>query len=134
MARLMVDSGRSPLPTPPRRLLAVFQPHRFSRTSEFLDDFARSLVDCDRLLLAPVFSAGEQPINNVNSHTLADRVRTLKPQLEVDVADSMTQLVELIRECSLPDDLVLAMGAGDVNGIWPILASSDQASAAAVAA
>ena len=133
MARLMVDSGRSPLPTPPRRLLAVFQPHRYSRTSEFLDDFAVALQDCDKLLLAPVFAAGEQPINNVNSHTLADRVRFLKPKLDVDVADNLDQLVELIKRSSRPDDLVLAMGAGDVNGIWPKLAICDQASAAIAA-
>ena len=133
MARLMVDSGRSPLPTPPRRLLAVFQPHRYSRTSEFLDDFAVALQDCDKLFLAPVFAAGEQPINNVNSHTLADRVRSLKPKLDVDVADNLDQLVELIKRSSRPDDLVLAMGAGDVNGIWPKLAICDQASAAIAA-
>ena len=45
MAQLMVSSGRSPLPTAPQRLLAVFQPHRYSRTQEFLDPFAASLTE-----------------------------------------------------------------------------------------
>jgi len=119
----MVDSGRSPLPTAPRRLLAVFQPHRYSRTSEFLEDFARALLDCDRLLLAPVFAAGEFPIDNVSSHALADRVRSLKPDLVVAVADNLDQLTELVIQHSRENDLVLAMGAGDVNGLWSRLTS-----------
>ena len=118
MARLMVDSGRSPLPSPPRRLLAVFQPHRFSRTQEFLGEFALALQNCDALMLAPVYAAGEKPIEGVCSRTLADRVRALRPDLPVHVADTIDELVCLVRDGSQPEDLVLAMGAGDVNGLW----------------
>ena len=118
MARLMVDSGRSPLPSPPRRLLAVFQPHRFSRTQEFLGEFALALQNCDALMLAPVYAAGEKPIEGVCSRTLADRVRALRPDLPVHVADTIDELVCLVRDGSHPEDLVLAMGAGDVNGLW----------------
>ena len=75
MAQLMVRSGRSPLPSPPRRLLAVFQPHRYSRTKEFLDGFAQALQNCDALLLAPIYAAGEQPLNGVCSNALANRIR-----------------------------------------------------------
>ena len=118
MARLMVDSGRSPLPSTPRRLLAVFQPHRFSRTQEFLGEFALALQNCDALMLAPVYAAGEKPIEGVCSRTLADRVRALRPDLPVHVADTIDELVCLVRDGSHPEDLVLAMGAGDVNGLW----------------
>ena len=118
MARLMVDSGRSPLPSTPRRLLAVFQPHRFSRTQEFLGEFALALQNCDALMLAPVYAAGEKPIEGVCSRTLADRVRALRPDLPVHVADTIDELVCLVRDGSQPEDLVLAMGAGDVNGLW----------------
>ena len=118
MARLMVDSGRSPLPSPPRRLLAVFQPHRFSRTQEFLGEFALALQNCDALMLAPVYAAGEKPIEGVCSRTLADRVQALRPDLPVHVADTIDELVSLVRDGSQPEDLVLAMGAGDVNGLW----------------
>ena len=118
MARLMVDSGRSPLPSPPRRLLAVFQPHRFSRTQEFLGEFALALQNCDALMLAPVYAAGEKPIEGVCSRTLADRVQALRPDLPVHVADTIDELVSLVRDASQPEDLVLAMGAGDVNGLW----------------
>ena len=123
MAQLMVSSGRSPLPTPPQRLLAVFQPHRYSRTQEFLDSFANALQNCDSLLLAPVYGAGEAPLSGVCSQTLADRIHELRPDLEVAVADNLDHLTELVRSRSRREDLVLAMGAGDVNGLWPRLAA-----------
>ena len=118
MARLMVSSGRSPLPTAPQRLLAVFQPHRYSRTQQFLDGFAKALQNCDLLLLAPVYSAGEQPLQGICSNALAERVRSLKPDLEIAVADSLDELTDLVIQHSRAQDLVLAMGAGDVNGLW----------------
>jgi len=123
MAQLMVRSGRSPLPTAPQRLLAVFQPHRYTRTQQFLDAFARALQNCDALLLAPVYAAGEQPQAGISSATLADRIRQLKPDLEVSVADDLDHLTALVRNTSRRDDLVLAMGAGDVNGLWTRLAA-----------
>ena len=123
MAQLMVRSGRSPLPSPPRRLLAVFQPHRYSRTKEFLDGFAQALQNCDALLLAPIYAAGEQPLNGVCSNALANRIRALKPDLEIAVADNLDQLTELVKQHSRQEDLVLAMGAGDVNGLWSRLSA-----------
>ncbi len=118
MARLMVRSGQSPLPEPPRRLLAVFQPHRYSRTEEFLEGFAQALGQADQLLLAPLYAAGEAPIEGIDSWALAERVRILAPQLPVTVAASLDQLADLVARLSQRGDLVLAMGAGDVNGLW----------------
>tara|TARA_B100001057_G_scaffold106822_1_gene104458 strand:+ start:115 stop:1488 length:1374 start_codon:yes stop_codon:yes gene_type:complete len=123
MAQLMVSSGRSPLPSPPQRLLAVFQPHRYSRTQEFLEAFAGALQNCDALLLAPIYGAGEKPLTGVCSRTLADRIRQLKPELNVTVAENLDHLTELVRTHSRREDLVLAMGAGDVNGLWTRLAA-----------
>jgi UDP-N-acetylmuramate--alanine ligase len=118
MARLMVSSGRSPLPAPPQRLLAVFQPHRYSRTAEFLEAFARALSQADAVLLAPLYSAGEAPIAGISSETLAAAIRCLRPGLTVDVSASLDELADAVAARSQPGDLVLAMGAGDVNGLW----------------
>ena len=118
MAQLMVKSGKSPLPSPPRRLLAVFQPHRYSRTQQFFTAFAQALQNCDALVLAPVYAAGEQPLQGICSNTLAEQVRSINPDLEVVVADDLNQLTELVKQHSRQDDLVLAMGAGDINGLW----------------
>ena len=118
MAQLMVKSGKSPLPSPPRRLLAVFHPHRYSRTRQFFTDFAQALQNCDALVLAPVYAAGEQPLQGICSNTLAEQVRSINPDLEVVVADDLNQLTEIVKQHSRQDDLVLAMGAGDINGLW----------------
>jgi UDP-N-acetylmuramate--alanine ligase len=117
-ARLMVESGRSPLPMAPRRLLAVFQPHRYSRTAQFLDDFAAALSRADAVLVAPLYAAGEAPIAGVSSAALAEAVRRHAPELSVQSAESLEELVEQLAEASLTGDLVLAMGAGDVNSLW----------------
>jgi UDP-N-acetylmuramate--alanine ligase len=122
MAQLMVSSGRSPLPSPPQRLVAVFQPHRFSRTQQFLEAFAEALQNCDALLLAPVYAAGEQSIPGVCSNALAQQIQSLRPDLEIAVAEDLDQLTNLVKQRSRPDDLVLAMGAGTVNSLWGRLA------------
>ncbi len=118
MARLMLSSGRSPLPEPPQRLLAVFQPHRYSRTAEFLEPFAEALCQADEVLLAPLYAAGESPIAGISSGALAAAIQRIRPDLSVTVTDSLEQLTDAVSERSLPGDLVLAMGAGDVNGLW----------------
>ena len=118
MAALMVSSGRSPLPRSPKRLMAVFQPHRFSRTQEFQNEFALALSSVDIVVLAPVFSAGEAPITGVSSEALASCIQEHNLDQTVLVASSMDELADLVKQHSRADDLVLAMGAGDVNSLW----------------
>jgi UDP-N-acetylmuramate--alanine ligase len=137
MARLMVTSGRSSLPVPPRRLVAVFQPHRYSRTAQFLDGFAAALSEADCVLIAPLYAAGEAPIPGINSAAMADAVRKRAPQLPVQVAGSLEELAAQVASASREGDLVLAMGAGDVNSLWDRLGQwqpgADNSPAATVA-
>ena len=133
MARLMVTSGRSPLPRTPERLMAVFQPHRYSRTAQFLNGFAQALTGADLVLVAPLYSAGEAPIEGISSEALAQAVQGLSPDLEVHVSASLDELATQIAALSQPGDLVLAMGAGDVNNLWDRLAAlGDRPAAMAV--
>jgi UDP-N-acetylmuramate--alanine ligase len=118
MARLMVESGRSPLPIRPRRLVAVFQPHRFTRTAQFLDDFAAALTRADAVILAPLYAAGEAPLAGISSPALGEALGRLRPDLPLAVAATMEELTEQVAARSGPGDLVLAMGAGDVNSLW----------------
>ena len=118
MARLMVTSGCSSLPVPPRRLVAVFQPHRYSRTAQFLEGFAAALSEADSVLIAPLYAAGEAPIPGISSAAMADAVRERAPQLPVQVAGSLEELAAQVASASREGDLVLAMGAGDVNSLW----------------
>ena len=81
------------------------------------------MQNCDLLLLAPVYPAGEQPLHGICSNALAERVRRLKPDLPIEVAENLEDLTELVIQHSREQDLVLAMGAGDVNGLWSRLSS-----------
>lgn len=125
MARLMVKTGQSPFPLPPRRLVAVFQPHRYSRTAQFLEAFAHALAKADLVLLAPLYSAGESPIEGVSSTALALTLQHLMPNLPVLVADSLQHLAQQVASSTQRGDLVLAMGAGDINSLWKQLDALD---------
>ena len=118
MARLMVDSGRSPLPSQPRRLVAVFQPHRYSRTAQFLAEFADALAAADLVLVAPLYAAGEAPIEGISSAALAKAIQTRIPTITVEASHDLSDLAERVANRTETGDLVLAMGAGDVNSLW----------------
>lgn len=118
MARLMVSSGHSPLPAVPQRLVGVFQPHRYSRTAQFLEEFAAALTAADLVLVAPLYAAGEAPIDGVSSEALALAVRRRLPGAIVRACPSLDQLAQELAACTREGDLVLAMGAGDVNSLW----------------
>ena len=130
MARLMVSSGRSPLPEAPQRLLAVFQPHRYSRTAEFLSDFAQALSQADAVLIAPLYAAGEAPIPGISSAALAAEIQRIAPGLPVSAFDDLETLADAIGQTSQAGDLVLAMGAGDVNSLWSRLEGRSDPAAA----
>ena len=122
MARLMLETGRTPLPAVPRRIVAVFQPHRYSRTAQFLEGFARELALADAVLLAPLYAAGEAPIPGISSDALGRSVQAQAPGTPVTVSASLDDLARQIGDRTSEGDLVLAMGAGDVNSLWDRLA------------
>jgi UDP-N-acetylmuramate--alanine ligase len=107
--------------------VAVFQPHRYSRTAQFLEGFALALTQADSVLIAPLYAAGEAPIPGVTSAAMAQAVRELAPGLPVLVADNLEELASQVALASREGDLVLAMGAGDVNGLWDRLGQWQQA-------
>jgi len=78
------------------------------------------------VLLAPLYAAGEAPMAGISSPALAEAVRALAPDLPVAVAASMEALAELVASGTGPGDLVLAMGAGDVNSLWDRLGALDE--------
>ena len=93
---------------PARRLTGVFQPHLYSRTRDFSDDFARSLEDLNELILMEIYPAREEPIAGVNSQMLLDKVRMVNKYL----AEPSQVVDEVLR---LKPELVLTMGAGDID-------------------
>ncbi|MEO0614984.1 MAG: UDP-N-acetylmuramate--L-alanine ligase [Pseudomonadota bacterium] len=101
---------------PERRLVLVFQPHRYTRTHELLDDFAAVLSEVDVLVLLDVYAAGEAPIAGADGRALARAVRQRGAVEPVFIEDTVA-LPETLARVLEDHDLVLTMGAGDVGAI-----------------
>lgn len=104
----------------PARVVAVFQPHRFTRTRDLLDAFAHAFADADVLIVADTYAAGEAPIEGAEAQTLAKAIEAAgHPNVRFTA-----RLEDIARE--LPGelrsgDLVLTLGAGDVTKLGPML-------------
>ena len=99
---------------PGKRLISVFQPHRYSRTRDSFDDFVSVLMTADELVLMPVFPAGEQPIVGAESKDLAQMIRRFgrcQPVVEKDFA----QIIERVESLLQPNDVILIQGAGSIG-------------------
>jgi UDP-N-acetylmuramate--alanine ligase len=105
---------------PGRRLMLVFQPHRYTRTRDCFEDFVRVLSEADALVLTEVYPAGETPIVAADGRALARAVRVagkVEPVFVEQVADVPATIQDLARA----DDVVLVMGAGSIGQVAPLL-------------
>jgi UDP-N-acetylmuramate--alanine ligase len=93
---------------PEKKITGVFQPHLFSRTRDFADDFARSLELLDEIILLEIYPAREQPIEGIDSQMLLNRIN--KSSKCVCQNDELIQLLK-----SLKPELLLTLGAGDID-------------------
>ncbi len=108
---------------PGRRLVLVFQPHRFTRTRDCFEDFVRVLSETDVLVLTEVYPAGEAPIVAADGRALARAVRVagkVEPVFVERVADVPAAVHELVQD----GDVVLVMGAGSIGQVAPALAAA----------
>lgn len=99
-----------------RRIVAVFQPHRYTRTRDLFDDFVTVLNEVDVLLLLNVYPAGEQHINNADSRALVKALR-LRGKLDAFLIDDEAELMDTISKILLPNDVVITLGAGSIGRI-----------------
>ncbi|MGB5688805.1 MAG: UDP-N-acetylmuramate--L-alanine ligase [Woeseiaceae bacterium] len=99
---------------PERRVVLVFQPHRYSRTHDLMDDFAAVLSDADALVLLEVYPAGEEPIPGADGRSMARAVRT-RGAVEPVFVETLEELAPVLEDVLADGDLVLAMGAGDIS-------------------
>lgn len=95
-------------------LIAVVQPHRYSRLSDLFGDFAKVLKEADTLVVSPVYSAGEDPIPGITSKNLAAAIREMGHKQTFDI-DGYEELPSLIKSLAKPGDMVLCMGAGSIT-------------------
>jgi UDP-N-acetylmuramate--alanine ligase len=115
---------------PSRRLVLAFQPHRYSRTRDLLDDFGRTLSDCDVLLVTEVYAAGETPISGADGRAICRAVRT-RGVIEPVFVERVEDLGESLRSVLHDGDVVLTMGAGNIGAVAHELKARLAAGAAA---
>jgi UDP-N-acetylmuramate--alanine ligase len=101
---------------PGRRLVLVFQPHRYTRTRDVFEDFVRVLSTADALLLTEVYAAGEDPIVAADSKSLARAIR-VQGKLEPIYIEHVDELPAAIHRIAQDGDVVLIMGAGSVGKV-----------------
>ncbi len=96
-----------------RRLLAVFQPHRYTRTHALMDEFARSFNQADEVFLLDIYPASEKPIEGVTSEALEAQMRAYGHRA-VQYSGTIDRAVEQVVAAAQPGDLVMTLGAGNV--------------------
>lgn len=96
-----------------KRVIAVFQPHLYSRTIQFMDDFADVLSHADMVYVAEIYKAREEPVTGVTSATIVERINS-KGCVNAEYAADWKTLPELLKNVVLPGDAVIFMGAGDI--------------------
>ena len=96
------------------RVIAVVQPHRYTRLRDLMDDFQNAFNDADVVFVAPVYAAGEEPIEGVDSNVLAEGLRAHGHRL-VKAVESMNELAANLRDLAAEGDIVICMGAGDIT-------------------
>ncbi|MBT5377183.1 MAG: UDP-N-acetylmuramate--L-alanine ligase [Nitrospinaceae bacterium] len=107
---------------PDRRLIVVFQPHRYSRTKHLMESFFSSFNDADVLLLLDIYSAGEKPEENVHSQKIAEGVKEFGHK-NVEYIGETESVIPHLQNILKPGDIVLTLGAGNIGELSHKLAN-----------
>jgi UDP-N-acetylmuramate--alanine ligase len=97
------------------RVVAVFQPHRYTRTATLLRDFADAFEGADLVVVTGIYAAGEEPLPGVSGRLLADVISASHTTQDVEYAETRDELVAVLERVLRPGDLCLTMGAGDLT-------------------
>jgi len=115
-ARLRVRSGE--------RVVAIFQPHRYTRVHTFLEKFAQAFVEADLVIVTDIYSAGEANLLGITGETLTRAIAKYHPH--VVYQPTLDKVSQFLQEHLQPGDLALFLGAGNLNSIIPKLIDSYQ--------
>ncbi|MBI4378485.1 MAG: UDP-N-acetylmuramate--L-alanine ligase [Nitrospinae bacterium] len=99
-----------------KKIITVFQPHRYTRTRDLLNEFYTAFYDSDSLIITEIYPAGEKPIDGVNAHLIYEGVRR-HGHRDVIFIDNSVEIVEYLSRKVRQDDMVITLGAGD---IWKV--------------
>ena len=96
-----------------RRVVVVFQPHRYTRTQLLWDEFGKAFANADVVFLTEIYPAGEEPIKGVSSDLIRDAIMRHEGR-EVDIISRLEDIPEIVCRCVQENDIVLTLGAGDI--------------------
>ena len=105
-----------------KRLVLIFQPHRYSRTKKFLSDFVKELAKADLIIITNIYSAGETDIKDINSRIIADKIFSINRNIKF--LNNINEIVKEFFKLTKKGDLVINMGAGDSHDLWELLKSN----------
>jgi UDP-N-acetylmuramate--alanine ligase len=99
-----------------RRVIAVFQPHRFSRTEQLMDAFGPAFQGADAIVLTDIYAAGEAPIAGITVEVLAEAIRRGSAS-PVELVKKLDEIPDAVARIARPGDLVITLGAGSIGGV-----------------
>jgi UDP-N-acetylmuramate--alanine ligase len=99
-----------------RRIVVLFQPHRYTRTNDLMQEFARSFNNADVLFITDIYAASEDPIEGVTADALTAAIKRFGHK-DVNYVGPLENAAAILREHVQPGDLVLTLGAGTVNRV-----------------
>ena len=111
------------------RVIAIAQPHRYTRLRDLFDDFAGCFNDADTVGIVPVYAAGEDPIEGISSETLVEKMRA-GGHRDARLLTGDADIAPLVRETARPGDFVVLLGAGNISA-WAYALPKDLNSEAA---
>ena len=104
-------------PGPWERVVAIFQPHRYSRTQKLYRDFGPAFADADRVIVTDVYGAGEPPVPGVTGKLVADAVCESLPGRPVAYLPHRSELLSYVESTAREGDVILTLGAGDISSV-----------------
>lgn len=110
------------------RVVAVFQPHLYSRTRYLMDEFATAFENADVVVITDIYGAREPPTDEVSAEELYERVRANEPDKLVRYIPTADEIVDFLHETAQPQDIVITIGAGDIRQVAELLVETAQQS------
>lgn len=102
------------------RVVCVFQPHRYTRTSLLLEEFGNAFSEADVVYITDIYSAGEEKIAGIDGHSIPNKILELTGK-EVHYISDVREVPQIISQIAQPNDLIITMGAGDINQYGPLI-------------
>jgi UDP-N-acetylmuramate--alanine ligase len=102
-------------------VLALFQPHLYSRTRHLAHGLAAALATADAACISDVYPAREQPMSGVSGKLIVDELAALRPGMRIGWAPALDDAARIVASWARPGDVVVTLGAGDVDSVAPLL-------------